>query len=167
MSEGRIQFSRLTDVPLSAVLALLNEPRNSRHMPMASTFTAESAAAWVAAKDGQWVEHGYGPWAVLVDGEFAGWGGFQHEDNGADFALVLAPPFWGQGAAIARAALRRGFEELGLSDVIIALPFSRSPERVVARLGFVPDGEVSYDGHRFRQFRLTRSAWARLQPKGT
>ena len=30
--------------------------------------------------------NGYGPWAVLLDGELAGWGGFQREENGADFA---------------------------------------------------------------------------------
>lgn len=66
-------------MPAAEVVALLNEPRNSRHMPMASISTLESAAAWVAAKDGQWA--------------------------------------------------------------------ARS----------------CYGGHRFRQFRLTRSAWARLQ----
>ena len=99
-------------------------------------------------------------WAVLVDHEFAGWGGFQREDNGADFALVLSPDFWGHGAEITRAALDRGFGELGLDAVVIALPYTRSPDRVVARFGFVPDGEVSYGGAVFRQYRLTRRAWS-------
>jgi len=156
----RIGFVRLTEVPLAEVAALLNEPRNARHMPLAGRFTDESAAAWVAAKDGQWESNGYGPWAVLLDGRFAGWGGFQREDNGADFALVLSPEHWGHGAEITRAALDRGFGELGLDEVLIALPYTRSPERVVARFGFVPAGEVTYDGARFRQYRLTRAAWA-------
>ena len=71
------------------MIELINEPRNTRHMPLSNVFTEETAAEWVAAKDAQWEQHGYGPWAVLIDGEFAGWGGFQREENGADFGLVL------------------------------------------------------------------------------
>jgi [ribosomal protein S5]-alanine N-acetyltransferase len=160
VSKARIGFVRLTEVPLAAVLALLNEPRNARHMPLAGEFTEESAAEWVAAKDGQWDTNGYGPWAVLLNSEPAGWGGFQREENGADFALVLLPQYWGHGAEITRAALDRGFGELGLDEVIIALPYTRNPARVVARFGFTPDGEVTYGGARFRQYRLTRQAWS-------
>lgn len=153
-----VSFTRLTAVPPDEIQMLLNEPRNARHMPLAGRFDAEATARWVAAKDLQWVEYGYGPWAVLVDGDFAGWAGFQHEENGADYALVLRPAYWGHGAAITRLALDRGFDELGLEAVILALPFSRRPERVVAKFGFVPDGEVAYAGTRFRQYRLTRAA---------
>ena len=161
-----IEFVRLTQVPLSAVVTLLNEPRNARHMPLSGTFSEESAAGWVRGKDEQWDTHGYGPWAVLLNGEFAGWAGFQHEENGADFALVLLPAHWGNGAEITRAALDRGFDELGLDDVIIALPYTRNPTRVVDRFGFVPDGEVSYGGASFRRYRLTRDAWATVTTAG-
>ena len=159
MQEPQIRFVRLTEVPLAAVLELLNEPRNDRHMPLSGRFSEESARDWVLAKDGQWQRHGYGPEAVLLDGALAGWGGFQREETGADFALVLLPRNWGHGLAITRAALDRGFGELGLDEVTIALPYTRSPDRVVARLGFVPDGTVTYDGISFRQYRLSRSAW--------
>jgi len=161
VAKPRIDFVRLTEVPLAAVIGLLNEPRNARHMPLvAERMTLESAAEWVRAKDGQWERNGYGPWAVLLDHQFAGWGGFQREENGADFALVLAPEYWGHGPEITRAALDRGFGELGLHEVIIALPYTRSPGRVVARFGFVPDGEVTYGGTPFRQYRLTRQTWS-------
>ena len=162
MADPEIAFVRLTEVDLDAVTALLNEPRNARHLPLArgDAFTTATAADWVAAKDGQWDEHGYGPWAVLVDGEFAGWGGFQAETNGADFALVLHPRFWGHGETVARRALDHGFRELGLDTVLIALPYSRHPDRVVARYGFVPDGDIVHAGVRFRQDRLTRTAWS-------
>ena len=86
----RIEFVRLTEVPVSAVLGLLNEPRNRRHMPLSSRFTEEAAVRWIADKDGQWQRHGYGPWAVLVEGEFAGWGGFRREEYGVGYTLVLA-----------------------------------------------------------------------------
>ena len=165
MTGPRIEFVRLSEVSLLEILGVLNEPRNGRHLPLAGEpFTETSAAEWVAAKDGQWELHGYGPWAVRVDGEFAGWGGFQHEENGADFALVLKPTHWGHGAAVTRAALTRGFAELGLETVLIALPYSRNPDRVVARFGFVPDGEVDYGGTIFRQYRLERHAWFDQRP---
>jgi RimJ/RimL family protein N-acetyltransferase len=114
----------------------------------------------VRAKDDQWVNNGYGPWAVLVDGDFAGWGGFQREESGTDFGLVLSPAQWGRGAEVAGAALQLGFGELGLDEVVIALPQSRKSSRVVARYGFVPDDDVTYDGVVFRQYRLTRQSWS-------
>lgn len=160
MGDGRIDLVRLVDVPLTSVVGLLNEPRNARHMPLSTPFTPDTAREWVHAKDAQWERNGYGPWAVLVDGDLAGWGGFQREPNGADFALVLFPRYWGLGAPVTRRVLERGFTELGLTEVIIALPYSRRPDRAVARLGFLPDGEVNYDGVPFQQYRLTRKAWA-------
>lgn len=145
--------------------ALLDEPRLRRHMPLSGDVSRDEAAAWVRAKDAQWEENGYGPWAVLIDGTFAGWAGFQSEDGDADLAVVLLPAHWGRGLQVAEAALDRGFGELGLETVVIALPLTRSPDRVVARLGFVPAGEVAYGGATFRRFRLTREAWeAARQP---
>ena len=138
-------------------------------MPLSTDMTSAEAAAWVAAKDAQWEENGYGPWAVLVKGVFAGWSGFQAEDGAADLAVVLRPEHWGLGRAVADAALAQGFGAPGLDAVVIALPLTRSPARVVARLGFVPDGEVAYGGATFRRFRLTRDAWeeTRRAPAGT
>jgi ribosomal-protein-alanine N-acetyltransferase len=148
--ESVIGFVRLTEVPLPDVIAVLNEPRNARHMPLSGSFSSESAAEWVRGKDEQWDRHGYGPWAVLINVEYAGRGGFQHEASGAE---------------IARAALDRGFNELGLDAVIIALPHTQKPARVLARFGFVPDGELTYNYAQFRQYRLTRDRWESKPPK--
>src|SRR6478609_7782620 len=63
VTDPEITFVRLTEIDLDTVTALLNEPRNARHLPLShgDTFTAETAAAWVASKDGQWDEHASGP----------------------------------------------------------------------------------------------------------
>lgn len=156
---GAVEFVRLTNVPLAAVTALLNNRRMHRHMPLAGESSEQAAADWVAAKDAQWAENGYGPWALLVDGRFAGWGGFQRETDGADYALVLDPAYWGLGAAITRQALDRAFGELDLDEVTIALPHSRNSGRVLARVGFQPDGEVTYATTTFRRYRLRRETW--------
>ncbi len=129
-------------------------------MPLATKFSEAESAEWVRDKDAQWACHGYGPWGILLDGVFAGWGGFQYEHDGPDFALVLRPEHWGHGASITRAALARGFDDFGFDSVSIALPLTRRPTRAVARLGFVPDGEVNHDGASFQRYRLTRETWA-------
>ncbi len=96
----------------------------------------------------------------LVAGEFAGWCGFQADPGGADFGLVLRPSHWGHGRAITKRALQIGFADFALDAVLVALPYSRTPDRAMAGLGFAPDGEVSYAGARFRQYRLTREPWS-------
>lgn len=161
MTAPRIELTRLTGVPVEEVAALLNEPRNARHMPLVGEpFTVPAAEAWVGAKDAQWAEHGYGPWAVMVDDRFVGWGGFQHEEAGADLALVLDPAHWGLGAAVARRMLQIGFEQLGLPAVLVALPYSRtSPDRALARWGFEPAGETTFGEVVFRQYLLTADDW--------
>jgi hypothetical protein len=42
---------------------------------------------------GAW-EEWHGPWAFIVDGKFAGWGGLQPEEGDADLELVLHPDYW-------------------------------------------------------------------------
>ncbi|ENX33839.1 hypothetical protein F889_02503 [Acinetobacter colistiniresistens] len=46
-------------------------------MPLANgtIFDEQECIAWVNGKEEQWVKYGYGPWAFIVDGKFAGWGG--------------------------------------------------------------------------------------------
>ncbi|MGZ8804375.1 MAG: GNAT family N-acetyltransferase [Microbacterium sp.] len=160
MATPSIVLVRLTEVDVEEVAALLNEPRNARHMPLAGEpFTTTTAAAWVAHKDSQWDANGYGPWAILVDDEFAGWGGFQAEEDGADLGLVLRPAFWGRGQTIARLLLDHGFRAMGLPAVLVALPYTRSPDRVMARWGFEPDGDITLGGTAFRRYRLERARW--------
>lgn len=154
-----IDFRRLTEVPVTDVRELLNEPKNWRHMPLADGFSDAATADWVRDKDAQWELYGYGPWAVLIDGEFAGWGGFQCEDGVADYGLVLAPRFWGHGDSVTRLALHHGFDELGLDEVTIALPFTRNPGAALRRLGFRDDGVVTYGTAEFRRFRLSAGDW--------
>lgn len=154
-----IRFGRLTEVATSAVHRLLNEPRNARHMPLAGRFDDAQTAEWVRAKDAQWDDNGYGPWAVFLEGEFAGWGGFQWEEDGPDFGLVLFPSFWGAGADITRAALDTGFNELGFDEIFVALPYSRTPGDVMTRFGFTAIGDGEFDGVAFRRYRLSRAAW--------
>ena len=151
-----LTFHRLSEIPASDWLILLKDPEVARHMPLSGDDWDEAKAAeWAKGKDGQWTENAYGPWAIRVDGAFAGWGGFQKEGDEADLGLVLLPAYWGHGAALFKEMLRRG-RDLPLGPVTILLPPSRTRLKGLARLGFVPAGELEYAGHRFLKFRLER-----------
>jgi hypothetical protein len=152
----QIALCTLSEIPASELVALLNDSDVHRHMPLAGDHWDEAKALdWARAKDAQWAENGYGPWAIRLDGAFAGWGGFQKEEADADLGLVLFPRYWGSGAPIFRELLRRG-AALPLPGITILLPPSRVRMKGLVRLGFVPDGEIDYTGERFMKFRLTR-----------
>lgn len=149
-----LTFHPLSEIRATELLALLTDPDVRRHMPLAGdSWDAESAAAWARAKDAQWQQNGYGPWAIRIDGTFAGWGGYQKEGDEADLGLVLLPGQWGHGAAIFRELVRRG-TDLQIRNITIMLPPSRVRLKGLARLGFEPAGELEYAGQRFLKFRL-------------
>lgn len=156
MTAGAIEFRTLESVEPGQIIALMNHPLLARHMPLLKTpFTESDYRGFLAAKQRLWDEHGYGPRAILVAGQFAGWGGLQPEAGEADLALVLHPQYWGHGPAIMRMIIAEGFGVMGLESMIALLPLSRTRERGMQRLGFVRDGDVELSGVRFRRYRLT------------
>jgi len=153
----RVEFRRLSEVPLADLADLFNHPEVRHHLPLATgEFTEERCARFVAAKERLWEEQGFGPWAFFVAGAFAGWGGLQPEGGDADLGLVLHPAHWGMGPRLAREILRRAFGEMGFESVIVLLPPSRTRVRAILRLGFQADGEVVHSGERFVRYRLRR-----------
>jgi RimJ/RimL family protein N-acetyltransferase len=156
-----VTLVRLSEVDPAALVDLINDPRVRRHMPLATgAFTMADCAGWVAGKEAMWREHGYGPWAFRIGGEFAGWGGLQPEDGDADLALVLRPAFWGHGRAVAERVLQEAFTTHDLPSVTVLLPPTRATAAALRRAGFEPDGEADVDGRRFLRFRLTSAAYS-------
>lgn len=152
---AEITFHPLSEIAAAELLGLLTNPDVRRHMPLAGDNWDEAKALdWATSKDAQWQENGYGPWAIRIDGTFAGWGGFQKEEDEADLGLVLLPGQWGHGATIFRELVRRG-TEMQVRNVTIMLPPSRVRLKGLVRLGFEPAGELEYAGQRFLKFRLT------------
>ena len=162
-----IRFVRLPDVEPASIIALMNDPAVRRHLPLAKgVFTAEDCARFVATKERMWSEHGYGPWALVREGEFIGWGGLQPEGEDADLGLILRPTDWGEGRSLYRRFLEFAFEDLGLESVIALLPETRTRGGGLTRLGFVPEGESEIGGIRFARFRLLRDGWMATSDDG-
>ena len=154
-----IEFKRLSEVDKADLIDLMNDPRVRRQMPLTTdNFSDVDCDGFVAAKEQLWVEHGYGPWAFVVDGRFAGWGGLQPEHDDVDLALVLHPHAWGLGKHIYDEIIRRAFGEMGFESVTILFPPSRTRIKGILRLGFQPDGDVEIGGERFIRYRLHKSA---------
>jgi RimJ/RimL family protein N-acetyltransferase len=151
----RIELVRMSQIANAEYVALNNHPLVRRLMPLSDgNFDEQQCQAWVAGKEKQWEEFGYGPWAFLIDGKFAGWGGLQNENGDADLGLVLHPDYWGAGKAIYEEIIKRAFGEFKLESVTILFPPERTRIKAILRLGFQPDGEVEIEGQKFIRYRL-------------
>ena len=151
----QISFARLTEIAPDRILAHMTDPRVATHLPlMGPTWDAAMVAHFVAAKEACWARDGLGHWAILADGEYVGWGGFQKEVDEWDFGLVLDPNHFGLGARIARQALDMARQDPRIPFVTFLLPPSRKNLGALRRMGAVYLGDVDYDGAQFRKYRL-------------
>ena len=136
-------------------MELMNHPLVRRQMPLLKgDFTKANCEAFIANKEKLWAHHGYGPWAFVINGRFAGWGGLQPEKGEVDLALVLHPDHWGKGKVLYKEIIRRAFDEMGLPSVTVLFPPSRTRIRGFLRLGFRKDKELEIDGALFTRYRL-------------
>ncbi|WP_416866691.1 MAG: GNAT family N-acetyltransferase [Imperialibacter sp.] len=150
-----IEFRKLSEISKPAIMALMNHPLVRRQMPLLKDHFDENACeTFVASKMKLWNDHGYGPWAFVVNNEFAGWGGLQPEDGEADLALVFHPSYWGLGKKLYQKIIGRAFTEMGLESVTVLFPPSRTRVKGLLRLGFTEESEVYIGQHRFIRYRL-------------
>ena len=153
----KLEFKRMSEIDYSEHVALNTNPLVMRQMPLSdSDFEEEVCKGWIAGKERIMEEYGYRPWAFVIDGKFAGWGGLQPEDGDADLGLVLHPDYWVQGKLIYDEIIRRAFHEMRLESVTILFPPTRTHVKGILRLGFQPDGEVEVGGKRFIRYRLKK-----------
>ena len=151
----RITFVRLPKIAPDVIVAHMSEPRVAEHMPLL-TFEWDRAAVekFVEAKEECWRRDGLGHWAILSDGEYVGWGGFQKEGDEWDFGLVLKPDMFGLGARISRMAIEFAMADERIPFVTFLLPPSRKNLRALARMGAKFVDEVDHEGARFLKYRL-------------
>ena len=152
-----IRFTRLTAIEKSEIMELMNHPLVRRHLPLLKgNFTESDCSKFISAKESLWTTYGYGPWALVVNGKFAGWGGLQHEDGEADLALVLHPHYWGLGKILYQEIMRRAFGEMGLQSVTVLFPATRTRISGLLRLGFEKVGVLGIDNVCFIRYRLSK-----------
>jgi len=139
----------------------------------------ERSDAFIDRIEAHWDAHGWGLWAVEVVGlaPFVGYVGLWPagflEEGMVEVGWRLASEHWGHGYATeaAREALRFGFEEAGLEEIVsFTVPQNERSRRVMERIGLVRDPAGDFDHlrvdavahpHLVRHvfYRLPRSAW--------
>jgi ribosomal-protein-alanine N-acetyltransferase len=128
--------------------ALNADPRVMEHFP--APLTRAESDALVDRIDGHFERHGYGQWAVEVDGAFVGFTGLSWAE-GLPFSPCLevgwrlATQAWGHGYATeaARAALEVGLEQVESVVSFTAVVNERS-WRVMERLGMRRESEFDH-----------------------
>lgn len=150
-----ITFARLPKIELNEIISHMSDPRVAEHMPLL-TFEWDEAAAtkFVTAKEECWSRDGLGHWAILLNDDYVGWGGFQREGNEWDYGLVLKPDSFGLGARISKKAIEFAFADKRIPFVTFLLPPSRKNLGALKRLGAKFVDEIDYDGSTFLKYRL-------------
>ncbi len=153
---------------------------------LSKRFTREETDAMIDRMRAGWGRRGYGLWAVerSADGALLGMTGLSFHDFEAPFTPCVeigwrfARSAWGHGYATeaADAALRFGFEALGLDEIVsFTVVDNAASRRVMERLGMRHDPANDFghpmfpEGHRLRPhvlYRLSRDDWRRDHGQG-
>jgi RimJ/RimL family protein N-acetyltransferase len=160
----RLRSFALSD--LDALAAILADPEVMRYMPGGRPIPREQVARNLPARIERLARDGFGMWAVerTADGRLIGQCGLFHLDNTPEIevAYLLDRACWGQGLAseAAGAALRYGFETLGLPRIVgVALPANRASCRVLEKIGLRFERPARYYDLDVAYYGLDRADW--------
>jgi RimJ/RimL family protein N-acetyltransferase len=112
-----------------------------------------------------WNRYGFGLWSLRdrATGEFVGRGGLEYTDApgrlSVELAWAIVPERWGQGLAteLAQVAVRTGFEELDVGELVaLTLPHNAASRRVMEKVGFSYDRVIVHAGLPHVLYRLAR-----------
>jgi RimJ/RimL family protein N-acetyltransferase len=148
----RLLLRRWLDADLEPFAVMNADPQVVEYLQ--GPMSRERSDEFVHRIEAHWESHGWGLWAVEVPGlaPFAGYVGLWPADYLApgmvEVGWRLAPPHWGQGYATegAREALRFGFTEVGLDEIVsFTVPQNERSWRVMERIGLVRDPSGDFD----------------------
>lgn len=173
---ARCVLRQFRDEDIEPFARLNADPRVMEHFP--APLSRAETEQMVARMRAHFATHGFGLWALEVEGAFAGFVGLNRPAFEAPFTPCvevgwrLAHAFWQHGYATeaAREALRHGFEVLGLREILaFTVPGNLRSRRVMEKLGMQHAAGEDFEhplipaGHPLRRhvlYRLSRpSRW--------
>lgn len=156
----RLLMREFTEADAAYFHALNEEPEAIRYTGDQPFDSVEAARQFLLAYD-QYQKYGYGRWAVVLksSGDWLGWCGLKYlpETDETDIGFRFFKRYWHQGYATeaARACLRLGFNELGLSLIVgRAMHANRASRRVLEKLGMKYDKTIVMDGQPGSYYRM-------------
>jgi RimJ/RimL family protein N-acetyltransferase len=165
----RVLLRQWRDEDREPFAALNADPEVMRHFP--STMSREQSDGMVDWASALIEERGWGLWAVEVVGgaRFIGFVGLNEPrfmPGTIEVGWRLAQEHWGHGYATeaAREAVRFGFEELGLDEIVaFTVPANTRSRRVMERLGMTRDPADDFDHPNVAEGPLKRHVLYRLR----
>jgi RimJ/RimL family protein N-acetyltransferase len=177
LTTDRLLLRHWCDSDREAFARMNADPQVMEFFP--ERLSREVSDALVDRAEAHFREHGFGPCAAEFrsDGTFIGFIGlsfpsFQtHFTPCVEIGWRLAANYWGQGLATegARAAVRYGFETLGLDEIVsFTVPANTRSTRVMEKIGMTRNPADDFDhpqlpeGNALRRhvlYRLRRSDW--------
>ena len=171
LATERLILRRWRDSDREPFARLNADPEVMRHF--LGPLTRDESDAFVDRIETRFGERGYGLWAVerTEDGVFLGFTGLAHQAFDAHFTPCVEIGWrfdrfaWGHGYATeaAREALRFGFDEVGLAEIVSFTALSNAPSiRIMERIGLNRDPRDDFDypnmpeGHPLRRHLLYR-----------
>lgn len=149
----RLVLRAFTDADREPFAALNADPEVVRHLQ--GPLSRERSEAFVDRIAACWRERGYGLWAVGLrsSDQFLGYTGLWPADflpsgPGVEVGWRLARTAWGRGYApeAAREALRFGFEEVGLPEIVSFTAAGNTASlRVMDKIGLRRDPSRDFD----------------------
>ncbi|UDY34183.1 GNAT family N-acetyltransferase [Dermatobacter hominis] len=154
----RLLLRRFTEQDRAPFAAINADPVVMEHYP--STLGRAESDAFVDRIESSWRERGWGLWAVEVVAPaapdeapgFVGYTGLWPADHVApglvEVGWRLAHAAWGRGYApeAATAALRLGFDDLGLDEIVsFTVPQNANSRRVMEKIGLRHRPERDFD----------------------
>ena len=181
LTTDRLLLRPWRDADVDPFAALNADPAVMEHFP--AVMTRAETEAGVARVRQVFAERGFGWWAVEVPGvaPFIGFVGLWVPSFEAPFTPCvevgwrLAKDYWGQGYATegAREALRFGFEDLGLKEIVSFTATTNLPSQaVMQRLGMTHNPADDFDhpklpeGHPLRRhvlYRIEQLRWTEFE----
>jgi RimJ/RimL family protein N-acetyltransferase len=172
-AEQRAVLRRFVPEDRDGFVEMNRDPGVRKYFP--GLLTPEESLGEMARIEQHWDTHGFGPWALDVGGDFAGFLGLKWVTPDMPFAPAvellyrLVPSFWGQGLATegSLAALEFGFRELQLDTVVaFAVDANTGSRRVMEKVGMVHGSDFDHPSipelsplRRHVLYSLKRASW--------
>lgn len=169
---ARLTLRRWREDDVAPMAAVNADPEVMRFIRDGATRDEERTRADIGAWERHWETHGFGLFAVEVraTGELAGFTGLAVPEYlpetlpAVEVGWRLGRSVWGRGLATeaARAALRFGFRDRGLAEVISVIQLGNTAsDRVAAKLGLRPRRTLTSpdSGRTLRIHSLDRAAY--------
>jgi RimJ/RimL family protein N-acetyltransferase len=150
---ARLRLRPLVAEDLDAIHGIWVEPGARRYLWDDEQISREKAETVLASSVESFENCGFGIWAVIhrENGDLIGFCGLRFLDGTPEIELIygISTPYWGMGLATeaARAAIRYGFEEVGLDRILgIADTENIASRRVLEKAGMRFEQHTSHEG---------------------